>query len=389
MVFKISPENTAFQRPVSSDLPLSRRTFYDRDSAQGCKSVLVPCQKISSLGSGFYEKIRGIPDSLKELFRRFFGSSEPLVFSDPTDASGISRDALLAISLLNTRLFQKKGFGSFIGCLLGGRSLLDSFRIWRSSGVSIACNDFDGGVITFSSKKQDGHLIFDLRKGGEHSRICFNQNIEVCDVFVGGEQLDSQVVPSEWKERFERVMGHLIFQEGFTMSQLGGGINVHPLALRLQPIPILDRLRAAAQIPRIYFLDDRFRLMEGIDAGGPSRQFFNDLSKGLFTGLSSRVFNIDSDTKIPVLNPRSADQRRVLENLGFLMGIFQENADRFCMGRALPDVYFGLLKKVIEEGDPISEDCVIDCGRCLRKEENDWMWQVVLGRAITDPEKLL
>ena len=173
--------------------------------------------------------------------------------------------------------------------------------------------------------------------------------------------------PPDYGVAGETLLTQEVLTSPVNMGFREGHFYVHPLAIERYPAQVLKKLAETnCEFFGIKFLDDNFQTGPGIDASGLSKQFITVLAKSLINKNAIPT----SREGIPQLDP-SASREEIdsFISLGQLMSAAVSKG--FVIGRLLPDLFFGVIKKLSIE-PTLSEDLLcLEVARQTASEEQN------------------
>lgn len=207
--------------------------------------------------------------------------------------------------------------------------------------------------IQYSDNGQDHRYIFFFNPQTIHEKISI--------IGAFDSTLDSSMTTSQFENTMFRSDGKLyivleklklcfLFLRGYFIH--GSELSIHPLAIEHFPEYILKKY-IDKKVSSVLFLNDNLDYQDGVDNGGLSRQFLNNLNKALFRPFAFQIENnfkkmidMDPEHRFPFF--RSGDAFKKLYLCEIIVNFWSVIIQRkqFPLGHVLPAQFFEALREV-------------------------------------------
>lgn len=229
----------------------------------------------------------------------------------------------------------------------------------------------------------------DYRMGGKNNKlgININEDGEITSIFCDGQEVspgDLFKKDSVWTKNLTNAL-HFFLKDKALKFPYTGYVELHSLVLSQMPQVVLNEIckTNVCKVDSIFFLNSELTRQPGTDAGGLTKQFFNEICRGLFSG---KIIEMDPNSKAPKIS--KPEDAQILFNFGKLMASSLLENTRPKTGRIFNDNYFGLLKEAFLLGNnDLSKAQVINLSKNFLLDEQKWLFDVwKTGRAVTEEE---
>lgn len=325
--------------------------------------------------------LNAIQTGQEELALKLIEEGVPLAFDFKTDEGDTLFDVAVRAGL--SRVAQKISEATGVSAPMNVDDQIEAEpRDFDAASLKVLVNYLNTkGVLSMRPLRLEGFTVFPfkverLNANGEKKKITeihIQKEEEASDcgklilqmdldgmvdrVYLDGEEMPSIDLFREGSsegEQVSRLLNVFMTRLALKVPSSGRRLDVHQQALSRVPEAVLPHVRTGQTYT---FLSDTMNPQPGVDAGGPKRKFFNELSKGFFSGRPERVTQMNSG----MIQLRAGDNKGAerLEEVGEKLFYRAYSDSQLSLGRVLDDQFFNLVSLFFSGDEPSSEQVMM------------------------------